>query len=220
MMGKVKVDITTSLDGFVAGPNQSRENPLGEGGEDLHNWAVATESFHEQHGRTGGESNRDSEVLEEAYGPVGATVMGRGMFGGGKGPWGSDPSFDDPWEGWWGDEPPFHGPVFVLTNHAREPVEKEGGTTFTCVTDGIEAALEQARAAAGDKDVLIAGGANAIQQFLAAGLVDEIQVHVTPLLLGDGERLFDNLGDNLPELEITRVVETPAVTHIKYRVVK
>jgi dihydrofolate reductase len=218
-MGMVKTDITASLDGFVAGPNQSRENGLGEGGEDLHRWAIDLKSFQEQHGRSGGEDNRDSEVLAEVHGSVGATVMGRGMFGGGKGPWGSDPTFGDPWEGWWGDEPPYHHPVFVLTHHPREPVEKQGGTTFTFVTEGIEAALEQAQAAAGNDDVLIAGGAKAIQQYLSAGLIEEIQIHVVPLLLGDGERLLDNLGDDPPELELIRVIDSPAVTHLKYRVV-
>jgi dihydrofolate reductase len=219
-MGKVKVDITMSLDGFIAGPNQSREHPLGEGGEGLHDWALETKSFRELHGETGGEDNRDSEVLEEAFGAAGAIVMGRRMFGGGEGPWGSDPSFDDPWEGWWGDDPPFHVPVFVLTHHPRETVAKQGGTTFTFVTDGIEAALEQAQAAAGEKDVLVAGGAEAIQQYLAAGLLDELQIHVVPQLLGDGERLLDNLGSDRPELEITRVIESPEVTHLRYRVVK
>jgi dihydrofolate reductase len=218
-MGKVTVDITMSLDGFVAGPNQSREQGLGEGGEELHEWAVDTKGFQELHGRTGGEEGPDSKVMEEAHVSVGATVMGRGMFGGGKGPWGSDPSFDDPWEGWWGDEPPFHGPVFILTHHARDPVSKQGGTTFTFVTEGIEAALEQAQEAAGGKDVLVAGGADAIQQYLKAGLIDEVQVHVVPQLLGDGERLFDNLGGELPELEVIRVIESPKVTHLKYRVV-
>ena len=219
-MGKVTVDITSSLDGFVAGPNQSREHPLGEGAENLHAWVFGLKNFRELHGETGGETNRDSEVLDEAFDAVGATVMGRGMFGGGKGPWGTDPSFDDPWEGWWGDDPPYHGPVFVLTHHPREPVTKQGGTTFTFVTDGIEAALEQAQAASADKDVLIAGGANAIQQYLEAGLIDELQVHVVPRLLGHGERLFENLGVELPELEAIRVIESPKVTHLKYRVVK
>ena len=219
-MGKVKVDITMSLDGFIAGPNQSREHPLGEGAQGLHDWAFELASFREAHGETGGETGTDDEILDEAFRAVGATVMGRHMFGGGEGPWGSDPSFDDPWEGWWGDDPPFHGPVFVLTHHPRETVTKEGGTTFTFVTDGIEAALEQAQAAAGEKDVLVAGGGDAIQQYLKAGLLDELQIHVVPQLLGGGARLFDNLGADLPELEVTRVVESPAVTHLRYRVVK
>jgi dihydrofolate reductase len=219
-MGKVTVDITMSLDGFIAGPNQSREEPLGEGGGQLHEWVYGLKSFREHHGESGGETNADSEVLDEAFRNVGATVMGRRMFGGGEGSWGDDPSFDDPWEGWWGDDPPFHVPVFVLTHHAREPVTKQGGTTFTFVTDGIESALEQAQAAAGDKDVSVAGGANAIQQCLEAGLIDELQIHVVPLLLGDGERLLDNLGSELPGLECTRVIESPAVTHLRYRVVE
>ena len=141
--------------------------------------------------------------------------MGRRMFSGGEGPWEADPNA----HGWWGDDPPFHVPVFVLTHHARETVTKEGGTSFSFVTDGIEAALEQARAAAGDKDVAIAGGANVIQQCLAAGLVDEFQVHVAPLFLGDGVRLFDELGAK-PSLEVTRVIASPVVTHLTYRVVK
>jgi dihydrofolate reductase len=219
-MGKVAVDITMSLDGYVAGPNQSRKTPLGEGGEELHEWTVITAAFQEIQGRSGGEENRDSEVQRETYENLGAFVMGRNMFGGGKGPWGSDPAFDDPWKGWWGDDPPYHAPVFVLTHHEREPVEMDGGTTFHFVTDGVESVHEQAKAAAGDKDILIAGGAKAIQQFLAAGLVDEMQLHVVPKLLGDGERLLDNLGDDPPRFEIARVVESPVVTHLKYRVVE
>jgi dihydrofolate reductase len=218
-MAKVAVDITISLDGYVAGPNQSRENPLGEGGEELHEWTVNTAGFQEIQGRSGGEENRDSEVQREVFENLGAFVMGRNMFGGGKGPWGSDPAFDDPWTGWWGDDPPYHAPVFVLTHHEREPVEMQGGTTFHFVTDGIESANEQARAAAGDKDVLVSGGADVIQQFLAAGFIDEMQLHVVPRLLGDGARLLDNLGDDPPQLEITRTIESPAVTHVKYRVV-
>jgi dihydrofolate reductase len=219
-MAKVRVDITMSLDGYVAGPTQSREDPLGVGGEELHEWTVKTAGFQEIQGRSGGEENRDSEVQRESFENLGAFVMGRNMFGGGKGPWGSDPSFEDPWKGWWGDEPPYHAPVFVLTHHEREPVEMQGGTTYHFVTDGIESAHERARAAAGDKDVLISGGAQAIQQFLSAGLVDEMQLHVVPRLLGGGERLLDNLGDDPPQLEITRVIESPVVTHVKYRVVK
>jgi dihydrofolate reductase len=219
-MARLTFDITMSLDGFIAGPNQSREQPLGEGGKRLHEWVYGLKSFREHHGESGGETNADSEVLDEAFRNVGATVMGRRMFGGGEGQWGDDPSFDDPWEGWWGDDPPFHGPVFVLTHHAREPLTMQGGTTFTFVTDGIEAALEQAQAAAGDKDVSVAGGANIVQQYLEAGLIDELQIHVVPMLLGDGERLLDNLGSELPELEITRVIESPVITHLRYRVVK
>ena len=214
-MGKVHVDISMSLDGFVAGPNQTLEEPLGKGGEQLHEWVIVLKSWRERHGLSGGETGPDSEVVEESVRDTGATVMGRRMFSGGRGPWEDDSNPD----GWWGDDPPFRHPVFILTHHAREPVTKQGGTTFTFVTDGIESAFEQARAAAGDKDVAIAGGANAIQQFLTAGLVDELQVHIAPVLLGDGVRLFDQAPANL-ELETTRVIDSPRVTHLKYRVVK
>jgi dihydrofolate reductase len=214
-MSKVTIDITMSVDGFVAGPNASLEDPLGQGGMSLHEWAFAAESWREQHGLEGGEHNADSELLEEAVGRGGAQIMGRRMFSGGfgPGPWADDPNAG----GWWGDEPPFHMPVFVLTHHAREPLVL-GDTTITFVTDGIESALEQARAAAGDKNVGIGGGGSAVQQYLAAGLVDELQVHVAPMFLGTGVRLFDNLGEHRPKLELLRVVESPAVTHIRYRV--
>src|SRR5215210_5236992 len=164
-MSKLKLDISTSLDGYVAGPNPSLDEPLGEGGEQLHEWAIAAASWRESHGLEGGETDVDDELLREHLAGVGATVMGRRMFSGGEGPWEDDPNAD----AWWGDEPPFRHPVFVLTHHEREPVEKEGGTTFTFVTDGIESAHEQARAAAGDMDVLVSGGADVVQQYLAAG---------------------------------------------------
>ncbi len=215
-MSKVTVEITMSLDGFVAGPNQTLEEPLGAGGGDLHQWAFAAASWREAHGLSGGETNADSDVIDEALERTGATIMGRRMFSGGAGPWEDDPNPD----AWWGDEPPFRHPVFVLTHHAREAVTKQGGTTFTFVTGGIEAALEQARAAAGDRDVAVAGGASAVQQYLAGGLLDELQLHVVPLLLGDGVRLFDGLGTDPPELEQTRVIASPTVTHLRYRVVK
>ncbi|MDQ3914761.1 MAG: dihydrofolate reductase family protein [Actinomycetota bacterium] len=214
-MSKLRLDISTSLDGFVAGPNQSVEQPLGEGGEELHEWVVGLEVWRRRHGMEGGEVNASTSVLEESLENVGATIMGRNMFGGGPGPWG-----DDPWDGWWGDDPPFHMPVFVVTHHARPPLEKAGGTTFTFVTDGIESALAQARAAAGAADIAIAGGADVAQQYLAAGLVDEVQIHVAPVLLGAGARLFDNLGGALPALEQVRAVAAPGVTHVKYRVVR
>jgi dihydrofolate reductase len=213
-MGMLTLDISMSLDGFVAGPNPSLEHPLGEGGEGLHEWVVAVASWRERHGLSGGETNVDNEVTEETLRSTGATVMGRRMFSGGEGPWEDDPNAD----GWWGDEPPFHHPVFILTHHAREPVQKEGGTTFTFVADGIEAALEQAHAAAGDKNVAVGGGADVAQQYLRAGLLDELQIHVAPVLLGGGVRLFDELAD-APELESTRVVESPTgVAHLRYRV--
>jgi dihydrofolate reductase len=214
-MGKVHVEISMSLDGFVAGRNQTLEQPLGEGGERLHEWVVALKSWRERHGLSGGETGPDSDVLEETIRDTGATVMGRRMFSGGEGAWEDDPNAD----GWWGDDPPFRHPVFILTHHPREAVTKQGGTTFTFVTDGIESALEQARAAAGDKDVAIAGGANAIQQYLAAGVVDELQIHIAAVLLGDGVRLFDQAPANL-ELETTRVIDSPRVTHLTYRIVK
>jgi dihydrofolate reductase len=212
-MSRVRIHISVSADGYVAGPNQSEENPLGEGGERLHDWLVALRAWREPHGLEGGEVNASSAVVEELQANLGAEIMGRGKFGGGPGPWG-----DDPWPGWWGEDPPFHMPVFVLTHHQREPLTLSD-TTFTFVTDGIEAALEQARAAAGEKDVLIGGGADVINQYLAAGHVDELELHVVPLLLGGGARLFEGIGPDL-ELEQIRVVEAPGVAHLKYRVVK
>jgi dihydrofolate reductase len=206
------LEITMSLDGFVAGPDQTLEDPLGKGGMELHEWAFAAQSWREAHGLSGGEANADSDVIDEQLQRTGATIMGRKMFSGGAGPWDADPNAN----GWWGDEPPFGHPVFVLTHHEREPLVL-GATTFTFVTDGIENALEQARAAAGEKDVIVAGGAQAAQQYLAAGLLDELQVHVAPLLLGDGERLFEHASG---ELELVRTIASPAVTHLRYRVVK
>lgn len=210
-MNTITCHIAMSLDGFVAGPNQSIDNPLGEGGERLHAWALGTESWRAQHGLDGGERTADAEVLDEVVQGVGAYIMGRKMFGGGDGPW------DETWRGWWGEDPPFHAPVFVLTRHPREPLPMRGGTTFTFVTGGIEAALEQATAAAGEADVSIAGGASAVQQYLAAGLLDELYLHIVPTLLGAGERLLAGVGD--PTLEPVKVVASPAVTHVKYRVV-
>jgi dihydrofolate reductase len=212
-VGKTVVDITMSLDGFVAGPSPTLEEPLGKHGEQLHEWALETESWRERHGREGGESNADSEVIEEAFSSVGASVMGRKMFSGGSGPWENDPRS----HGWWGDEPPFHSPVYILTHHAREPDVMEGGTTFYFVTDGIEAAVEQAHAASGGSDVAVAGGANVIQQALAAGLIDELQIHVAPLLLGGGTLLFGEGGKPMG-LEATRVLSSPKATHLKFAV--
>ncbi len=210
-MARLRCQISVSLDGFVAGPNQSEEHPLGEGGEQLHEWVVKLKEWREPHGREGGETNASSAVVRESLANVGATIMGRNMFGGGPGPWG-----DDPWGGWWGEDPPFHHPVFVLTHHPRELLRKEGGTSFTFVTDGIESALEQAKQAAGDKDVSLAGGAQAIRQYLAAGLADELLLNVVPVLLGDGERLFEGLGPDV-RLEQVEVVDAPGVAHLKYR---
>ena len=211
-MSKVRVHISVSADGYAAGPNQSLENPLGEGGENLHEWVVALRAWREPHGLEGGEVNASTRVVEESLANVGAEIMGRGKFGGGPGPWG-----DDLWRGWWGDEPPFHMPVFVLTHHARGPLTLSD-TTFIFVTDGIESALDQARKAAAGKDVIIGGGADVINQYLAAGFVDELELHTVPLVLGGGARLFDGLGPDL-SLEQVRAVEAPGVSHLKYRVV-
>jgi dihydrofolate reductase len=210
-MSRVTAEISISLDGFAAGPNQTQEEPLGEGGERLHEWVISTMSWRRQHGLEGGEKGPDDEVAAEFGKGVGAYIMGRNMFGP-AGDW------DESWRGWWGEDPPYHVPVFVLTHHAREPLPMEGGTTFHFVTDGIESALELARAAAGDQDVKIIGGANVIQQYLAAGLLDELQLHIAPVVLGAGERLLENVGD--PTLEPIDVVASPAATHVKYRVVR
>jgi dihydrofolate reductase len=213
-VARVRLGMAMSLDGFVAGPNQSEENPLGEGGMQLHEWAFALEPWRKAHGLEGGEVNASAAVVEESVENVGATVMGRNMFGG-QGRW-----EDQPWDGWWGDDPPFHTPVFVVTHHPREPLPMQGGTTFFFVTEGVESAVEQARSAAGGKDVVLGGGASLVQQCLRAGLVDELQIHLVPVLLGDGARLLDNLGGADIAFECTRVVEAPGVTHLTYRVVK
>jgi dihydrofolate reductase len=213
-MTKLTLDISMSLDGFIAGPNQTLEEPLGKGGERLHEWVTRLEAWREPHGLEGGETNADSEVVTEALAAAGAIVMGRRMFSGGEGPWEDDPNPD----AWWGDNPPFHVPVFVITHHERETVAKEGGTTFTFVTDGIESALEQARAVAGDKNVALGGGADVVQQYLKAGLLEELQIHVVPLLLGGGVSLFGSLGIDQAELEQTRVIASPSVTHLRYSV--
>ncbi len=210
-MSKLRFRISLSLDGFVAGPNQSVQEPLGAGGEGLHDWVVALEAWRRAHGKTGGEVNASTAVMERELTNIGATIMGRNMFGGHPGPW----SASDPWKGWWGRNPPFHHPVFVLTHHAREPLVAEGGTTFTFVTDGIESALGQARRAAGAKDVALAGGARAAQQYLNAGLVDEMQLHVVPTLLGGGERLFDTV-DDLEGLALVETVALPNVVHLRF----
>jgi dihydrofolate reductase len=200
-----------SLDGFVAGPNQSVENPLGRGGMRLHEWVFPLSVWRAMHGLQGGEINESTRVIEESLANIGATVMGRNMFGGHPGPWDAR----KPWNGWWGDNPPFHHQVFVLTHHAREPLELEGGTTFTFVTRGIEAALEQASQAASGKDVALAGGANAARQYLAAGLVDEMEISLVPILLGGGERLFDGVED-LGGLALARTVAASNVTHLNF----
>jgi len=211
-VSRLRFRISISLDGFVAGPDQSVENPLGIGGEQLHEWVLPLAAWRAPHGLPGGEVNESSKVVEEEQAGIGATIMGRNMFGGHPGPWNPN----DPWNGWWGDEPPFHHPVFVLTHHAREPLALKGGTTFTFVTDGVESALDQAREAAGGKDVVLGGGADVAQQYLRAGLVDEMEIHLVPVLLGGGERLFDGVGRDLHALELERTVATPKVVHLKF----
>jgi len=211
-MSSVTCQISISLDGFVAGPNQSFENPIGEGGMRLHQWVFGTESWRRQQGLDGGERNADSDVIDDHVAGIGAYIMGRKMFGGGDGPW------DETWTGWWGEDPPFHTPVFVLTHHSREPLQMQGGTIFNFVTDGIESALEQARSAAGDKVVSIAGGASAVRQYLAAGLLDELYLHIVPVILGAGERLLEDVGD--PNMQPVSVTASPTVTHVKYRILR
>jgi dihydrofolate reductase len=211
-MARLKLNMTMSLDGYVAGPRQSLEQPLGEGGLALHEWAFATRSFRATHGLEGeGETGLDDDIAASWNENIGATIMGRNMFGPDRGPWG-----DDPWRGWWGDDPPFHTPVYVLTHHARQPLTMSGGTTFRFVTGGIETALELALAAADGLDVSLGGGAEVAQQYLRAGLVDEFQIHVVPLLLGSGSRLFEGLDGGLPRYECVELVSSPAVAHSRF----
>lgn len=211
-MSKLRFRISVSLDGFVAGPHQSVENPLGIGGMRLHEWVFGLKAWRAVHGMEGGETNESSRVVEESVANIGATIMGRNMFGGHPGPW----KADKPWNGWWGDEPPFHHPVFVLTHHAREPLKLKG-TTFTFVTGGIESAFDQAHRAANGKDVALGGGAKAAQQYLKTGLVDEMEISLVPMLLGSGERLFSGTGDDLHGLRLVRTAAAPNVTHLKFR---
>jgi len=208
----LKFSIAMSVDGYVAGPNQSLEDPLGQGGRQLHEWAFATRSFRAMTGQEGGETGVDDEHAMAWSENTGAVIMGRNMFGPVRGGWG-----DESWRGWWGDDPPYHVPVFVLTHHAREPVEMEGGTTFHFVTDGIEAALERAQAVAGEQDVNIGGGAEALRQYLRAGLVDAFRLHVVPVLLGAGERLFEDMDGGPAGFEIVELVSSQAVAHYVFR---
>lgn len=208
--GRVIAEVSTSLDGFVAGPNDGPENALGDGGERLHEWIYDLASWRAQHGLEGGTTNEADERLAESIENTGAVVMGRRMFSNENGPWG-----DEPFEGHWGDDPPFGVSVFVLTHHPREPLEL-GETTFTFVTDGIDDALERAREAAGEKDVSIAGGASTIRQYLRAGLVDELRIHLVPVVLGDGIRLFDRSDEQI-ELEFTSASGSAGVAHLEFR---
>ena len=210
-MSPVTCHLSISLDGFVAGAHQSPTAPIGEGGLRLHEWATATRAWRAQHGEPGGQAGPDSDIAARVADHVGAYVMGRRMFGGGEGAW------DPDWRGWWGEDPPFHVPVFVLTHHPRESMAMEGATTFHFVTGGPSEALARARQAAGAGDVAVAGGALTVRQFLAAGLLDELLLHIVPVVLGAGERLLENVGD--PVLAPAEVVASPAVTHIRYRVI-
>jgi dihydrofolate reductase len=210
-MQKLRLKISISLDGFIAGPNQSIENPLGIGGMRLHEWVFPLAIWRKMHGLEGGETNQSSQVIEESLANIGATIMGRNMFGGHPGPWHAT----NPWTGWWGKNPPFHHPVFVLTHHPRPPLQLEGGNTFTFVTDDIESALSQARIAAAGKDISLAGGAKAAQQFLKADLVDEMEINQVSTLLGSGERLFEGV-TTLHNLELKRTIATPNVTHLRF----
>ena len=216
-MGKVRAHLMMSLDGNAAGPNQSLEKPFGDGMEQFIGWLFKLKSIREELKVPGmeGETGPSDDVMRETFENVGATVMGRNMFGGGHGPWP-----EEAWNGWWGDNPPYHTPVFVLTHYPREPLKMEGGTVFHFVTDGIESALRKAREAAGDADVRIGGGANAVNQYLAAGLVDELELHVVPVLLGDGAKLFAGMGPNSPRFELVRTVAGADAAHLKFRVTK
>lgn len=211
-VGRLRFRIAMSLDGFVAGPNQSVDHPLGLGGMQLHEWVFGLAAWRAMHGLEGGDVDASTPIVLESVANIGATIMGRNMFGGHPGAW--NPA--NPWNGWWGENPPFHHPVFVLTHHPRPPLALEGGTTFTFVTDGIETALARAHDAAGGKDVALAGGAKAAQQYLAAGLVDEMVISLVPVLLGSGERLFDNVGYDLHGLTLVRTVPAPNVTHLQF----
>jgi dihydrofolate reductase len=208
---RIFADISISLDGFAAGPEPSLEDPLGKGGEQLHEWVTRLASWRASHGLEGGVVGPESAWVERIQSETGAYVMGRRMFSGGEGPWDDDSNAS----GWWGDTPPFHAPVFVLTSHPREPLELEG-TTFTFVTDGMAAAAERAREAAGSRDVQVSGGASAVQQALALGLLDELQVHVAPVLLGGGTPLFDSVQP--AALEIIETIASTHATHIRYRI--
>ncbi|HKW10152.1 MAG TPA: dihydrofolate reductase family protein [Gemmatimonadaceae bacterium] len=209
---KLRFNISMSLDGYVAGPNQSINDPIGVGGMRLHEWVFELGAWRAMHGQSGGVMNESNRIVEQTFANVGATVMGRNMFGGQPGPW----KRESPWMGWWGANPPYHHPVFVLTHHARGPLPLEGGTTFHFVADGIASALDQARRAAMGKDVSLAGGAKTVQEYFKAGLVDEMRISLVPILLGAGERLFDGVGDDLHGLALAETIAMPNVTHLMF----
>ncbi len=205
--------MSMSLDGYVAGPLQSVKHPLGVGGERLHAWVYPLAAFRKQVlGAEDGEVNESSVIVEEQFENVGASIMGRNMFGGQPGPWNAE----NPWMGWWGKNPPYHHPVFVVTHHPRPPLEMEGGTTFHFVTTGIESALEQAKQAAGGKDVSAGGGASLVRYLLTHGHIDDMVVSLAPTLLGSGERVFDGIGSDLHGLTLKRTIAAPNVTHLLF----
>ncbi len=209
-MSKLRVHgFTVSVDGYGAGPNQDLSNPIGVGGMALHQWIFATRSFHQMTGREGGEAGVDDDFMARGFANIGASILGRNMFGPVRGPWP-----DDSWRGWWGDNPPFHTPVFVLTNHPRPSITMQGGTTFHFVTDGIHSALKQATAAANGRDVRLGGGVATIRQYLRAGLVDEMHLAIAPVLMGSGESLFSGLDAVALGYQCTRHASTPSATHI------
>jgi dihydrofolate reductase len=216
-MSIVRTHLSTTLDGFTSGVNQRLELPFGDGAEHLNDWALKLATVRKMvFGQSGGETGPSDDVFVERFTNIGAFIMGRNMFGGGPGPWKQEPE----WKGWWGEEPPYHAPVYVLTHYARPPLELKGGTTFHFVTDGIESALAKAKASAGKKDVVIAGGAHTVQQCLALGALDELELHLVPMLMGAGDRWFDNVPASKLRLEQTRVVVDTGVTHLRYRVLK
>ncbi|AFM19947.1 dihydrofolate reductase [Mycolicibacterium chubuense NBB4] len=204
-MSRTNLSMSISADGYVAGPDQSEDHPLGIGGELLHGWHIGPAKDHPV----------NQQVAAEMLDGMGATIMGRNMFGPVRGEWG-----DSAWTGWWGEDPPYHCPVFVLTHYAHDPIVKDGGTTFHFVTDGVESAYAQAREVAGDRPISIAGGASCARQALSAGLVDEIDLQINPVILGSGERLFDGFEAGIPQLELVRVLQAPGVAHLRYRVVR
>jgi dihydrofolate reductase len=211
-MGKLRVhNLAISIDGYGAGPNQTVDNPLGVGAERLHEWIFKTRYGRRMIGEEGGDEGLDDQFLARGDAGIGATIMGRNMFGPVRGRWP-----DEDWKGWWGPNPPYHHSVFVLTHHPREPIRMEGGTTFNFVTDGIESALSQAFAAAGGQDVRLGGGAATVQQYLKARLVDEMHIAIVPVFLGAGERLFDHLDGGPVGYECVEMVSSPWVTHARF----
>ena len=209
-MAKLRVHaFSISLDGYGAGPDQSPENPLGVGGEELHEWMFPTRTFQQMQGKEGGSTGVEDELTRRGFENIGAWILGRNMFAPSRGPWP-----DDGWKGWWGDDPPYHGPVFVLTHHPRAPIPMEGGTTFHFVTDGVDAALKRAVEAAGGRDVRIGGGVGTIRQYLTAGLIDEMHLAIAPILLGSGEHLLAGINASELGYQVAEHVPTAGATHV------